>query len=275
MPSLRSKSLFHYRNGTFLLFQNAMNFRTLTFHVRQADHKFFFPQKQMAERVSRFASGGSGTRNGAEASMTVEASLAVPLFLFFMANVLSMLLFFHTFLSNLERLHQQGRQLSMMAYVVGDSWLFRDDMVQLVHPERISPVVPVLGYPGTTIVSCCYMRAWTGYDVERRAEGGDGEETWVYITDGGSAYHMARNCTHLTLSITLAGKDELEGLRNESGGRYSPCEKCGGDGSGIVYITREGDRYHNTIECSGLKRSVRCVPLSEAGGRSPCSRCCA
>ena len=86
---------------------------------------------------------------------------------------------------------------------------------------------------------------------------------------------MARSCTHLTLSITLAGRDEVEGLRNASGGRYSPCEKCGGDGSGIVYVTNEGDRYHNTIECSGLKRTVRCVPLSEAGGRSPCSRCCA
>ena len=120
--------------------------------------------------------------------MTVEASLAVPLFLFFVVNVLSMLLFFHTFLSNLERLHQQGRQLSMAAYLAGDSGLIRDDMVQLIHPARVSPAVPVIGYPGTTIVSCCYMRAWTGYDVERRAEGDGGEETYVYITDGGTVY---------------------------------------------------------------------------------------
>ncbi|HJD31259.1 MAG TPA: hypothetical protein H9912_04865 [Candidatus Eisenbergiella stercorigallinarum] len=204
--------------------------------------------------------------------MTVEASLAVPIFLFFMVNVLSMLLFFHTFLSNLERLHQQGRQLSMMAYLAGDSGLIRDEMVQLVFPERIQPPVPVIGYPGTTIVSCCYMRAWTGYDVERRA-GEDGEETYVYITDNGTAYHRSRACTHLTLSIMLVGKEEAAGMRNASGGKYSPCEKCGGEGSGIVYVTKEGDRYHSTIECSGLKRSVRCIPLSEAGGRTPCSRC--
>ena len=112
--------------------------------------------------------------------MTVEASLAVPLFLFFVVNVLSMLLFFHTFLSNLERLHQQGRQLSMAAYLAGDSGLIRDDMVQLIHLARVSPAVPVIGYPGTTIVSCCYMRAWTGYDVERRAEG-DGEKKPMFI----------------------------------------------------------------------------------------------
>lgn len=249
----------------------AMIFRTLISHIRFTYHEFFSPQKPMAKRVSRPASG----RSWAEASMTVEASLAVPLFLFLMVNVLSMLLFFHTFLSNLERLHQQGRQLSMLAYVAGDSGLIQDDMVQLIYPERVTPVVPVIGYPGTMIVSCCYMRAWTGYDVENRAEGEDREEIYVYITDSGSAYHMARSCTYLTLSITLAGRDEVEGLRNASGGRYSPCEKCGGDGSGIVYVTNEGDRYHNTIECSGLKRTVRCVPLSEAGGRSPCSRCCA
>ena len=249
-----------------------MIFRTLIFRFRQTHHMFHSsPRKQTAKRVSRSAS--RSTTMQAEGSMTVEASLAVPLFLFFVVNVLSMLLFFHTFLSNLERLHQQGRQLSMAAYLAGDSGLIRDDMVQLIHPARVSPAVPVIGYPGTTIVSCCYMRAWTGYDVERRAEGDGGEETYVYITDGGTVYHTARSCTHLTLSIRLAGKEEIADLRNASGGRYRPCEKCGGDGSGIVYVTTEGDRYHNTIECSGLKRSVRCVPLSEAGGRAPCSRC--
>ena len=253
-----------------------MNFRTLILHIKTTDQKFLYsPQTQTAERVSRFTSAMDISRRRtrqAEGSMTVEASLAVPLFLFFMINVLSMLLFFHTFLSNLERLHQQGRQLSMLAYMSGESGLVQDEMVQLVHPERVSPVIPVLGYPGTTIVSCCYMRAWTGYDVEHKAET-EGEETYVYITENGTAYHLARNCTHLTLSIRLAGKEEVGSLRNASGGKYSPCEKCGGDGSGIVYVTNEGDRYHNTIECSGLKRSVRCVPLTEAGGRSPCGRC--
>lgn len=204
--------------------------------------------------------------------MTVEASLAVPLFLFCVVNVLSMILFFHTFSTNLEKAHQQGRQLSMMAYVTQDMNLLRDDLVQVVWPARVQPVIPILGYPGTTIVSCCYMRAWTGYDVERRAGQGGGEEVYVYLTDRGSVYHMARNCTYLTLSIEIAGRDEVEGLRNESGGKYYACEKCGG-GSGIVYITAEGSSFHSTIECSGLKRTVRCVPLSEAGGRGPCSRC--
>ena len=281
MPFLRSENRCGHCNSNRIFIKKVMIFRTHITQPRQTYPMFFYsPRKQTAKRVSRSAScmeeggwiaKGEG-KNRAEGSMTVEASLAVPIFLFFMVNVLSMLLFFHTFLSNLERLHQQGRQLSMMAYLAGDSGLIRDEMVQLVFPERIQPPVPVIGYPGTTIVSCCYMRAWTGYDVERRA-GEDGEESYVYITDNGTAYHRSRACTHLTLSIMLVGKEEAVGMRNASGGKYSPCEKCGGEGSGIVYVTKEGDRYHSTKECSGLKRSVRCIPLSEAGGRTPCSRC--
>lgn len=177
-------------------------------------------------------------------------------------------LVFHTFAQNLETLHQQGRQLSMLAYVTGAE----DEMIQLVRPARVKPVVPVLAYPGTNIVSCCYMRAWTGYDVERKFSVEEQEE-YVYITENGTVYHRERNCTHLTLSIELAGKDEVGQLRNESGGKYYPCEKCGGDGSSFVYVTGEGTRYHNTITCSGLKRTVISIPLSEVGGRPPCSRC--
>ena len=166
-----------------------------------------------------------------------------------------MTLFFHTFAQNLETLHQQGRQLSMLAYVTGAE----DEMIQLVRPARVKPVVPVLAYPGTNIVSCCYMRAWTGYDVERKFSGEEQEE-YVYITENGTVYHRERNCTHLTLSIELAGKDEVGQLRNESGGKYYPSEKCGGDGSSFVYVTGEGTRYHNTITCSGLKRTVISIP---------------
>ena len=243
-----------------------MHFRTQLPHTSKELHTLPYPQISPARGVSPFTSFPD--RQKMKGSMTVEASLAVPLFLFFIMNILSITLFFNTFATNLETLHQQGRQLSMLAYTVGAE----DEMIKLIRPARVKPVVPILAYPGTTIVSCCYMRVWTGYDVERNAGGSESEE-YVYITETGTVYHRERNCTHLTLSIELAGKDEVEQLRNESGAKYYPCEKCGGDGSGLVYLTREGNRYHNTIECSGLKRTVRCIPLSEAGGRPPCSRC--
>lgn len=256
----------------YKIYRKVHDFRTLNSHM----NKYAVIPRQIVhrkpiKRVSRFISPGWAAKSP-EGSMTVEAALAVPLFLFFMVNVLSILLFFHRFSTNLEELHQQGRQLSMLAYTARDTGIIQDEMVKLVKPVRVSPVIPVLGYRGTTIVSCCYMRAWTGYDVTQD-EVGETEEEYVYITESGSVYHRRRNCTHLSLSVELTGREEVESRRNAYGGRYTACEKCKGSESGIVYITAEGDRYHNTIECSGLKRTVRCVLLSETGGRAPCSRC--
>ncbi len=243
------------------LLRKAIVFRTKSPH-KDLCSLIDYPHDILRKRVSRSVSG----------SMTVEASAAIPLFLFCLVNLFSLILFFHTFLTNLEELHQQGRQLSMLAYSTKDLVELEDEMIQLIRPVRVKPPIAILGYPGTTIVSTCYMRAWTGYDAER-AQSEETEKRYVYLTENGSVYHISGNCTHLSLSIEMAAKAEVETLRNEDGGRYFPCEKCGGSGSLIVYVAREGDRYHNTISCSGLKRTVRRIPITEVNGRPVCSRC--
>lgn len=68
--------------------------------------------------------------------------------------------------------------------------------------------------------------------------------------------------------------ESVENLRNESQGKYHACEKCmGGRIPASVYITDYGDRYHSTLACSGLKRTVYAIPLSEAVGKGACSKC--
>lgn len=42
---------------------------------------------------------------------------------------------------------------------------------------------------------------------------------------------------------------------------------------GRLYITNQGDCYHKDLGCSGIKRTVRMIRLSEVGTRRPCSRC--
>ena len=100
------------------------------------------------------------------------------------------------------------------------------------------------------------------------------DDEYVYITEDSSVYHRNRNCSHIMLSIRQTTAKEVTSLRNSSGARYKPCESCHSRLSdGRLYITNEGDRYHNSINCSGLKRTVRAVRLSEVGDRRPCSRC--
>lgn len=117
------------------------------------------------------------------------------------------------------------------------------------------------------------IRAWTGRD---KTGGGDGEDAksneMVYVTVNGSVYHRSRECSHIRLSVRTVSKAQISGLRNEDGGKYYPCESCGGKGN-QVYITETGDRYHSSLTCSRLKRGVLEVPLSQVEKWKPCSRC--
>lgn len=116
------------------------------------------------------------------------------------------------------------------------------------------------------------MHSWTGYENGLMAAGNMSE--YVYMTDNGSVYHRTRECSHIRLNIHVIDGNTVKTLRNSSGGKYKKCIYCKPDTSeAVLYITEDGDRYHNTLSCSGLKRSVYRVKLSEIGGIQPCKRC--
>lgn len=115
------------------------------------------------------------------------------------------------------------------------------------------------------------MKGWNGY--VRSGFGQEDEET-VYVTETGMVYHTDYHCNYLELSIRMVPYSEVEGLRNESQGKYHACEGCvHGAAAGEVYVTDYGDRYHNSLGCSGLKRTIYAIPLSEAVGKGSCSKC--
>lgn len=95
----------------------------------------------------------------------------------------------------------------------------------------------------------------------------DSSDKWVYITDNKEAYHLDRGCTHLCLSITTESINTVRTLG------YKPCDFCGDKAGSRVIITDYGDSYHSSDSCSGLKRTVYRVRLSEIGGIGACSRC--
>lgn len=241
------------------------------------------------------------------ASITVEASLAVPVFFF------AILTFFYMFevmairTSIRSGMHYAGKASAEKAYLISvvTPGQLEQDIVEAVGRERLERSIVVGGSSGihcegsrmslkTSIleIKVSYrvelpvplvvgvsvpmeenmrFKGWSGY--ERNAFGGENDET-VYVTENGVVYHRNYHCTYLDLSIRGVAAESVENLRNESRGKYHACEKCmGGRIPASVYITDYGDRYHSTLACSGLKRTVYAIPLSEAVGKGACSKC--
>lgn len=130
-------------------------------------------------------------------------------------------------------------------------------------------VFGILGFDMEQRADC---RKWSGW---KEATGEDSDDPWVYIAQNGTVYHMTKSCTHIKLSIQSASIGTVSTLRNEYGGKYYRCERCVSKSqqTGLVYITDQGDRYHSDLNCSGLRRTILMVRLSEAGNRKKCSRC--
>jgi len=187
-----------------------------------------------------------------------------------MVNLLSLINIFNRYGEELSKAQQSAKVKSYLCCSMSETG--GDDTVTSTHYVPMRAFVNSISYPSSGTLAVMTYRKWTGYnvisgDISRE------EEEYVYITEHGYSYHRSRNCSHLKVTIKAVASEDIDSLRNSSGGRYRPCEKCGGNGTGILFITPDGDRYHSDAGCSGLKRTVKTVKLSEVGGRTPCSIC--
>ncbi len=111
-------------------------------------------------------------------------------------------------------------------------------------------------------------RKWIGASDGDTVSEGD----YVYVTPYGSVYHRSMGCRYLDLTVWAVGRTDVAKLRNKDGSIYYACH-CAKGVTGSVYITDYGTSYHGKIDCSGLKRTVNKILLSEVGSRQPCSQC--
>lgn len=153
--------------------------------------------------------------------------------------------------------------------------LTEGDIVELTADYRVRPLIRVLGLQDFSMESHYYAHAWTGYEIGSTGENVDGtEESYCFLTETGTVYHLSRGCTYLNPSIKGVQAAEVEQCRNNAGAKYYACESCKPVRKGTLYITEDGNRYHSTTGCSGLKRTVREVPLSQVKDCMPaCSKC--
>ncbi len=152
------------------------------------------------------------------------------------------------------------------------SVLEEDDCIDLIATYTVKPPVSIVGFGDFKMYNRVLARAWTGYDNAAACADG-ASELIVYITPDGTVYHKSRACSYLKLSIVPVSMELIESERNEGGAKYYPCEECGNEARSTVYITNYGTRYHSSLSCSKLKRTILAVPISEVGGRGACSKC--
>ena len=150
-----------------------------------------------------------------------------------------------------------------------------DDIIDITGTYEVHPLINLVRFDNFTMQTRFYGHAWTGFDLEDEARRLDehGEEL-VYITEKGTVYHRDLSCSHLKLSVQTADMSELSYKRSTDGEKYRPCEYCGArKAEGTIFITNYGNRYHCSINCPELKRTIYTVPISQVGGRGPCSTC--
>lgn len=129
----------------------------------------------------------------------------------------------------------------------------------------------LLGIRPITVVQRQVCRAWVGYNGE---SGAGNQDKAVYITPYGEKYHQDLDCRYLSLSVRTIPGGQVQSERNADGERFGKCASCcKGEVDSLIYITDYGNRYHESLSCAGLKRTVQMVLLTEVQGRTPCVVC--
>lgn len=197
-------------------------------------------------------------------SMTVEAAFVLPMFLFALMNLITVI-----------ELYRQQSDISAKLYVRAKQQAVysNEEYIDLVEIYQAAPMAAMMGFGKFNMYNRMRTKAWTGYDSVN-ATGNDAySERLVYITPNGTVYHISAACSYLKLSIQAIEKTNIDKLRNADGSIYYECELCYGNEKNMVFITDYGNRYHSTLMCSGLKRIIEAIPISEAGNRRPCQKC--
>ena len=199
-------------------------------------------------------------------SITVEAALIVP---FFLTILLAFYQFFLLYSSAAELKVQAAADAKRIG--IAASVLQSEDSEEVVIYKtrqlksdwNLPFCVPQM------ITQSATCRRWIGFTKLET------DEMYVYMTPEGSVYHLYDDCTHLKLSIQCTSLEKAKVLKNNYGATYRPCLLCDEKTGLLTYITLEGDCYHWDRNCSGLKRTVRQVPISEVKGVGCCLRCSA
>ncbi len=243
-------------------------------------------------------------------SMTVEASLLLPLLLFFFLHLMGLVEMLRLHSNMTFGLWECGKGLVVYNAMPGElienipdaalSYLYVKEHIEAFLGEEYLDNSPLVrgkdelnyikssyedGYidigvtyevePPISIFSFPYMRMVNRY----YAKDWSGYEIspqirYVYVTIYGKVWHTKADCSHIFITVQETNWRNINQLRNLEGGKYYSCELCKEQEKGDkVYYTPYGSRYHRDRECSSLVRYIRAVLWQDNMPYPPCSRC--
>lgn len=139
------------------------------------------------------------------------------------------------------------------------------DSIKIHVKYKIKIMLPFVGNYQLQMVAKTEQKSFTGYPHS------SGE--YVYVAESGKVFHTERTCPHIALSIVKAYDTEKYASKKSG---YSACERCTKHYEGVksyFYITKYGKKYHTSLQCSGLKRTVQKIKLEEVKGLGKCLKC--
>ena len=287
----------------YLINKKIMNKPSLRVNLpeKQAHMKNSYLFKNFGKRAFSFISGRC-----LRASMTLEASLVLPVFLFAVLSLLSVFdimkikgcmdiavaeagneISLESYGGYVENLmtplyisykiqnfldknlsEEDAEKVSKYMFVTDISFLEEENILKYRVDYRVTPDFGMLGLKSVRLHTTYYGHNWLGYTARKDAE------TMVYISDTATVYHTDKNCSYLHIEIKEVSYASLNRHRNNSRHIYQKCNLCDEfENNGVVYITDEGKNYHSIENCIGLTRYVYTVPLSTVSHKKVCSRC--
>ncbi|MBQ8815423.1 MAG: hypothetical protein IJZ85_13120 [Lachnospiraceae bacterium] len=208
------------------------------------------PDHSGREGTSLFTSAGK-----LRASLTVEAALAMSVFLFAVLALLSFFFVIRTEVQVQTALEQTGNQLVSLpegASIASAALIFQEKL--LVNRTDTSQIIggktgislaqsSVMGHePMIDLVAVYRMKLPFFPDaaaeltiVQRSRKRAFGEAAYltdssvkyVYITSQGEVYHEDMYCSYIKPKTEKIARSEVEDRRNADGSRYSACDFCG------------------------------------------------
>lgn len=223
-----------------------------------------------------------------QASMTLEAAMVLPMFLFFSIALLTPMKALDTQRKLQTEMERSCEEISLYLYGQeksgDDLWKQMDEQGNIEQKMIYKEKIPFFfgAVPGISIEIASRRRGWIGIsgkltvsNVGNNGSEDENTEEMVYVGKGMGRFHRSRTCHYISNEYQTISRKEAQKMRDSAGHLFTACSSCGkiGEQNEMVYITSGGRHYHNRRDCQAMISYVRKVPISEVHHLGACSYC--